>query len=759
MMHYLRYSGQFLSRKNVIWQVNIYQLADREFSSVGVLRFPSDEPIVIEWENADKTQVICGSTATVQVESPGDRTYEDLYTIEVGSIRLDVLREGGLYWSGTLDPEFYQEPYEQVSHYIVTLTFSDFGILDRLKYNLANMRTLRELLDYSIGRSGINITGTDETFISTSVSSDSRFMSLSDLQVRSDNFYDEDGEALSLKEMLEGILTPLALHMIQRNGKIYVYDFNGLYTKGTVNRIEWNGNRSTMGVDCVYNNAKITWSTYAQSGNFAPTKCWDIETDNEKIALNQVNGYIYGESTLFSYHYSTELSDWVDATDAGFTLWLSKEGSNMELVSDTVRFYKIVPQYDGVESEGVALSWVGVSGWKKDKQYSLTSNRYGVDYRFVGTLSTIGSILFKSASVWIPPTDNGNSLLLRITLNMLMDPRFNPFEASVNWMKGVEQKDWESQWNARGNFVYVPVTIKFQPDGENTIYVWTNKSIVAQPVSNPVRTLTQTCGQWTIFNDSNSQKPNTWGYLCYYQAEDRAERSGVVGWKKNRPAINPHTGNLVSILRHSEDGQYIPYPTYGGSGGKLWIEVRDRGWMISDGDVNLSSTEVQNPYNLWDQKYEWVLCQLPEIEIVNNIQFNQTINTDDVEYKSELNGNAKEDIEIETICGSSPDGVPTARGAYFSTASGNQIKTLARGGRITQIEELLIGTLYSQFAHRMTKLTGEVEIITGGMEAYAEVNQGEKKFIVTAEVQDIIADTSDATFVEFRPDEYDKKED
>ena len=111
MAQYLRYSGKYLSRKNVVWEVGISQEADGAYPAVGVLNFPADEPLVIEWKHTDKHEVICGSTATLTVTSPGDRTYEDLYTIAPGSIRLDVLRNGLLYWSGTLDPEFYEEPY------------------------------------------------------------------------------------------------------------------------------------------------------------------------------------------------------------------------------------------------------------------------------------------------------------------------------------------------------------------------------------------------------------------------------------------------------------------------------------------------------------------------------------------------------------------------------------------------------------------------------------------------------------------------
>ena len=227
----LRYMGEFLSRDGVIWRVELRQEATEPFEEVGALTFEAEEALVIEWPETAKHEVICGSTATIRIESPGDRTYEDLYTIEVGYIRMDVYRAGKLYWSGMLDPEFYEEPYERAANYEVSLTFSDFGILQRKKYALAGMLTMSDVVAMCVSETGIACTGIDQALISTGLNSDTPFK-LEDIKVRSDNFYDEDGEALTLEDVLIGIFQPLGLRMVQRAGKIYVYDLHGLYTKG-----------------------------------------------------------------------------------------------------------------------------------------------------------------------------------------------------------------------------------------------------------------------------------------------------------------------------------------------------------------------------------------------------------------------------------------------------------------------------------------------------------------------------------------------
>lgn len=758
-MKYLRYMGEFLSVTGVVWRAEILQEADVAFETVGSLDFYADQPLVIEWGNKSKEEVICGATATLKIISPGDRTYEDLYSIEVGRVRLDVYRNNSLYWSGCIDTEFYEEPYERLNGYPVLLTFNDMGVLDRLNFDLSGMQTLAGLVSYCVGRCGFICGGIDDSLISTQLTKNGSALKLANLKVRSDNFYDEDGEAKTLADVIEGILQPLALRIVQRAGKVYVYDINGLYTKAAKKLIEWDGSSQTMGVDRVYNNAKITWSTYAQSGNLSPESCWpeSIETPPNVAALNNVSGGSMNGAQYFSYHYENkDLTKWLDAQDYGFTIWLAEQGNNAELTNNEVRFFRIVPQYDGSECEGIAVRWTAVAGWRVSDDFGsaaqFSKKAYGVSTdALTGFLTDIGAAMFKSNPVWIPPVSNASNLVLRVGLEMLLDPRFNPFESAENNDELMMIKDWYSDWNTHGNFVYVPVTIKFQPDGSDAVYVWDNRSIVQTAVDSPVNSINGTYGNWVKLTDDET--PNAWGWLAYYDAKDRNETSGVLGWKKNRPAINPHTADTLSVLTNAEDGQYIPYPDYGGGGGKLWVEVRDGNWQISDGNATLQNVNYNNPKKLWN-KFCLLLFKLPEIEIMNSAQFDKTINTDDVEYNAWLNRAAKEAIEIDTICGTSAEGVPTARGAYFNAETGKQIKQLTRAGRTTQAEDLLIGTLYSQFAQRRTTLSGEAVISQDPIVAYQEANQGDKLFMIVEEVQDVRLDSSDTTYVEIRPDEY-----
>ena len=140
----LRYEGGFYSYSDVLYDVKIYQ--EGYSGAVTDVDF-TDTPLTIEWQETDKLEPVQSSSAKLQLYSDSDRQFVDLYTVKAGSVRLDVYREGNLYWSGTLDPELYEEPFAYKTDYGVDLTsttlpswtgwacavkgFRRFGILSR----------------------------------------------------------------------------------------------------------------------------------------------------------------------------------------------------------------------------------------------------------------------------------------------------------------------------------------------------------------------------------------------------------------------------------------------------------------------------------------------------------------------------------------------------------------------------------------------------------------------------------------------------
>jgi len=101
---YPRYSGRFyglipLQRNGdrvmtteTLWEVTICQQADEPWGASD-LGLDADTPLLIEWDDVRPEDVIEGSTATLRLISPGDRTFADLAAME----RRDFDRSGGLH--------------------------------------------------------------------------------------------------------------------------------------------------------------------------------------------------------------------------------------------------------------------------------------------------------------------------------------------------------------------------------------------------------------------------------------------------------------------------------------------------------------------------------------------------------------------------------------------------------------------------------------------------------------------------------------
>lgn len=755
-MKYLRYSGEFVSRAGVVWRVEILQEADTPFAKIGVLDFPADAPLTLEWGREDKENVICGSTATLKIISPGDRTYEDLYSIEVGKIVLVVYRDGLKYWTGSIDPEFYEEPYETAFGYEVSLTFSDFGILDRIKYDLAGMQTLRDIAQYAIAKAGLD-SELNTNHITTTFE-DGSSITGGALSIRSDNFIDEDGEPQTLYEALEGIFQPLAIRMVQREGRVYLYDLNGLYTKGTEKPVTWDGDHQTMGVDKVANNVVVSFSPYSSgellTGEIEYGGRYDvnhINITNDQSGATGENPSRYGEYYSFYPDYNPshkQGSNW-DYNLIDFTIFLSNAATGVKSIGPECRYFHILPITGGVsEVSGVAYAFRtgghgGINtGWPKWKVHN-------------GVGRPDGSSVLTSNRFYLPKLDSGSARKYRVRLSqeILIDSRYNPFSGSTTY----NDEGNDNMLKVRSAFVFIPVKVTLYDEEGTALYHYSNKATAEGAGKGH---LNYDKGSWVAGAD-----PGGDCYLEYYNADDLKEDTGVRGWKANRHCIGRPDGRggrmrteIYDSFKKMPDGQYIPYPPEAG-----YIEVVIMAGIYGydygqpEDDCAFGSTQSQ-----WDKsniygKLRWCLYKAPKIDIVNNNLVFDSAELEDVEYSGYINKSAREEINIDTVCGTISNVCPTGRGIYHRTSTGEQIQLLKRAGITDHPEKLLIGTLYSQFASRKTTLSGEA-IIDTGLHYYTEANQQGKRFMLMSDVQDVITDCTEAEYCEFRPDEYDSIE-
>jgi len=737
-MKYEIHKGQLVSIEGVLWEVIILQDLEKKPASVGVLEFPASEPLTIEWSESSKEDVVIGSIATLKLISPGDRTYEGLYSIKPGAIRMDVYREGALYWSGTLDPEFYEEPYTTMNGYEVELTFSDFGILDRLKYDLAGRYSCRALLDYALERCELNHKGVDESGMTSRISTDQlqsvTGVGLTMFDLRSDNFYDEDGEASTLREVVEGMLRPLALRMEQRNGKIWIYDLNGAYTKWGKSQVHWMSDDQMLGVDKVVNNAKITLSTYSSSElmDGELTYPGEYSVDETNLTSNSLGLYSY----YVDYDPGNKVNGNWDYDYLSFTIFLSYSNEQTEIAyrNPSVPYFHIQPLLGADEATGLAYMFMTgghgnlTTGWPKR----------------VGSVPSAKSetVLLKTQRVYIPklPSGEEKKYYIRLVEEILIDSRYNPYTTANDYNEKGNQHNMEVWFG----YVMIPAAVTLYDEKGKPKLHYSNENIAKS--TDKVGHLGWTKGEW-------KQGAAKWGemWLEWYDPDDRAEKSGVGGWKGNRHCIGLSTKGIYKSFGEMDDGEYIPYPD---QGGYLEVTLYIGIWPYDyNNDKTFGSTNKANNKSLYD-KLRWMLYKAPKIDIVRKNITKSAEEMDDVEYSSYINVEAKEDLELDTICGTTANPSPTSKAIFLKHWNGEQVTDVWRAGRKSQAEELLLGTLYSQFAERKTKLSGTARINDGNPILYEDAMQAGKHMIVLGDVQDIQADTSELIMVELRPDEY-----
>lgn len=689
----LRYKGGFYGISQILYDVEIWQ--GGYSGQVQDIAF-CEEPLEIEWTETDKLEPVVSSNATLRLYSDSDRQFIDLYTIEAGSVRMDVYRNGELYWSGTLDPELYEEPFAYKADYGVEITFADMAILDRFNWNKTGFMTIREIIQEALSRSGIRY-GSINEYISTKLSEYSTESLLDAISVNLSNFFDEDGEAMTMREVLDETLRPFGMRLIQKGGDVILYDLNHIHTSFTPEAISWCRADSALGVDKVYNNVKLTFSPY------------------EKTEL--INGSIDPKTVGSGQKLTTRVYTESSSQEIGFYTYLSDTAKGLEK-NDKAKFFKIEPVFSGSEEAGVA--WT----------VQTFGNGIGPYQSYVqNATSTIGNMLFK-----VPDTPylayiglDRRNYKLKLNISLLFDVRYNPFEDAqvLN-----EEGNWDRLKNWC-NFAYVPFILTLRDADGKAIYHWQNKGVKDS------NSYARTDCRWVAGEGS-------WGdaWMCWYQG-NRKNETGLGGWQKNKQIIGYYRGDKLPVLFDKMDpAEYVDMPD---KPGHLELQIGVGVPCYDYGD--------KNNWQLRDDIYprtRWVLYKDPTIVVVD--KNGQQISAEDVEYNAWINRSAKEELKIDTILGTLREPSPAAFGQFFITSDKSVKNTFYRAGVTDQLERLLIGTAYSNYAKRHNTLSGTADLLPS-FAIYTDANEP-GKYILLSEIQKLSSDESEILMAEFDADNY-----
>jgi hypothetical protein len=696
-MKHLRYFSEFYDAVNALYRVEILQKAEQPFSPREVAL--AAEPLTIDWNSSDKLDPVMSSSATLRLVSMSDRQFVDMYSVEPCAIQMNVYRNGELYWSGTLDTELFEEPYSQADRYITECTFSDLAVLNRLAWQLTGKGTLREVIEQCLAAS--EITYLDLTpYISTTIPNVAGSI-LDNCVLSYGNFYDEDGTAWNVREVLDEVLRPFALRLTQRAGRIFVYDINSVASQSP-KTVKWLFADAKLGVEPTYNKATLTFSPYSDA------TVYDGSLDSESVSLNA------GDSGQIAVPMpETEFN--------GFNFYYGAPIGDLTLVQNlyvggTARLFRIKPDNDGQESVGVmwgvrplSSSWTGnaptAQSWPPAGYTAIME------------------------SPKIPIVAGSNDYRLKVSLDVLFDVRKNPFEeASVDNEKG----NWEdfNDWANYGLIVCQLVLYGFN----GKIYKYANYKNDSPYMG---------AGYWyEVTEDSN-----TWMVLEYYDEGNRESSTGFGGWQTNKQSSAIIEIDLPKSLTFNIGGEKLPLPPVSG---ELVFKVYPDIITLDNGD-DLFVSNTSKVANI----SRWLLYKDPKITIAQ--VSGKDIDPEDVQISAWINKLAEEEITVDTYLGCATDRTPLSKGAILSPTDFTPIRRFTRAGVTDRLENLLIGTIYSQYADRKSTLSGTIRLIPDFGILY-DNNSVNSVYLLLSESQNVAEATSEIKMAEIAADNYENIE-
>lgn len=773
----IKYYSEFASQKGETWRVEI--LTTDGTTTPTEITLDADEPLIIEWEDCDKHEPLQGATLTIKAETPTDRGFLPFIAANPLEVIAKVYMGGTLFWQGCLDAENYEEPYQRSNGYVVTITFTDFGQWKRIPFKLNGIMSIRQVIAQCMEAISLPTAALD-TLVSIQTSKDTDFnhnnqwrddADLSTICIDTANLYDEDGNPKKMYDAVEAMLQPLALRIIQRNGRITIYDLNALYKATYIDPadpadpqqptapIEWDSDTQTLNTDKQRQSFKV---------RFSP---------NGKPALIHYNLDDYVKAT----NYTDSVVVWkANPATVGvggdnyesfaFLYTSSRKSSNffgLQYLNPRAQPFQI-KSYMGKAADAIGIAWMAMLYKYGDSTYS----GHSIDNRFNGVYATDEApILMQLPDTWCPAhsgyfkyDENAQDLsqYLRLKLSVLMDTRYNPFEDPS---KADEQP--KKDWDYIAGVVYVPYSLVLYDKDGTPIYQLISEAYKEQRT--PSSTYYGYRQEWQKITDPTNFSP-AYAFLAYYKDSKRTDvfdgKALAEGWTTNNDRrrfwfyATDRPKDSTYSKRFIQEGEKIPLPPIAGflrltlyCGLYINRVTYDNGFedpayyptkekMMNKQDERTSSS--------FKYLLRFILYKIPELSIVTGAQADAT-ETPETEYKAVLQNTSIEELSLDTDFGTDVELSSMQKGTFRTTDNHRLLLRRTNTHTPWTIETDLLNMLISQYRQRCIMLKGECVTPTQALTTFTERAQPTStRFIIKSEVLDAIKGTSNITFVELK---------
>ncbi len=725
MSYSLAYTTRFHSLDDTLWDIDIY-IEGYDARPVEI-KLEGDAPCVIEWQETGKTDVVQSSKCTLRVSNESDRQMVQLMNRPSAAIL--VSRDGKGYWMGYIDDAVYEEPYSFAKAYVTELTFTDFGTLNRVPFTLKGKQSVMHIVRDCLESTAFGNAPHINLHISLLEPKTQQPINLDMLYINADRF-EADGDSwdamTTKREVLEEVLRPLGLRIMQKYAQVYIYDIDWLrdHADALANHPVWKGTDAYLRGSETYG-----WFEVAFEHDAEDTLATDgLDYDHSGIAMQPTVFALVHDGDAYPFSYLV-----------GFYVAVKRILDTVANVSlgNHARFFRT----EGVLSDS---SDIGVA-WRIDANqgYVVDGSTIHVAPNTISAMTLVANIpavsiaatrkVFDMTTGYLPLAPDRDRYQLRVNLDFLLSFRGNPFEEPFG------DQTWETYWTLE-NFAVLMVPVKLEvldDDGHAVCHyrnaTATDRTILSFP-NNPValvEPLGIDRGEW-------ASGPASFGdmFLAYYKDydPDDDDRDPLVanGWVGNRIAW-ANTGALVSLYNVRDDGEYLPLPPMAG---RLRLTV-------GSGVMKPNITDDQFwVFVLGREHFRWQLYRNPQITLARANRRNDEIDTEPAYERYCYQTDA--DHFSETVqAGTWQKGIaPSARGLLFDGA-GNVWQTFTKNGRDATLQQHRLRCIADQTASVQPVITGTAELDP----LFRAKREGSTPgvFLVTALRQDLHQGTEELT--------------
>lgn len=281
MPYNLKYYLNFKDLNQNQHLVQIYESATGTTSGSTEIRGVSN-PFIIDYPERKKFDTVIGSGCEINLLSTANMMFfTNLYTNDPQKYQIQHYINGSINWYGYINSELFRESFSTLTNYPVQLTGNDgFSLMDRYKFvdgsgnAYTGYKSYYDILTIIFTKIGLPFNelrvATTTSFAGYSGLSGSTIYK--EMYINCANFYNEDGIAMTMREVLDELLKPFQAFMFQDDGFIYLNDYNNIATNSSITY-----KRYTM-PNLVYTGTTTQSNTFVLTGTSYQRSSGEIST-------------------------------------------------------------------------------------------------------------------------------------------------------------------------------------------------------------------------------------------------------------------------------------------------------------------------------------------------------------------------------------------------------------------------------------------------------------------------------------------------